>query len=259
MRFRWFTIAVLTLLMAAGCGKYGIGMASPFGAATPTNSQMSAEGQAVLQFQSVYDGVAVEIVELNASVITNASGNFALVNELADGKWTLRASYPYFSTNEQSFTVLNGVPETAVPTLYLTQLVLFRVATDTDVYQLGDTVSITLTAEAATIEPVTLSSPTTPLETFAVVHNGQTVVGSLLPGQVGEPKQITLSPGVPQTFNLFWTLDNANLEAGDYDIYAIVTDAGDYPEYFSADPALAANFNATLFDKLVPATITLAD
>jgi len=255
-RFGCLAITFAIALVAAGCGGKGLGLANPFGSSGGQGSS-SAEGQAHLQNEQNHAGITVTIVEINVSLITNTEGVYSLVNQLADGDWTLRAVYPYFSAQEQSFTVINGVLENSLQTMLLPEKIAFTVTTDKTSYTYGETVFVTLEAVNVTSDPVTIDSMTSPLEAFAVRFNGQTVAGGLFPGQNSEPEQVTLEPGVPQQSQWSWTIDNPDLAAGEYQIYGILTNSGQYPDYFDPNSDLAAQFNDSLFTKFTPATITL--
>jgi hypothetical protein len=216
------------------------------------------EGNAHLENMHNHSGISVELKEIKVSLITDSKGRFTLPTELADGDWTLRASYPYFETVDQTFTVISGIPKNDLSPMTLEQKVVFDVAPDKLVYRYGETVFITLTALNVSDDEVTIYSLTSPMAAFAVRHDGETVVGGLFPGQGAEAQEITLEPGVEQIFEMSWTIDNFDLAPGEYEIYGLLTNSGQYPDYFTPFADAASELNASLYSKLTPATIKIS-
>lgn len=245
----------LLALVMAGCGGDGMDIAAIAGG--DENPPDVLQGQVLLENMSDHSSIRIELKEIDLSLLTDAEGVYSLPNEIAEGQWTVRATYPFFSVCEQAFTMVNGVPESDLETMELVQEVMFNVEPEKPIYTYGDTVTINLHVTNVIDYPVTLSSLTSPMTAFAVRHEGVTVVGGLLPGQGAEPQSVTLEPGETQDFVLNWIIDNPELGSGEFQIYALLTVSEMFPDYFSPDSELAAELNESLFAKLVPATITI--
>ncbi len=254
-----FTViaAMLGLLALAlsGCGDDGMDIAAIAGGSE--NPPDVLQGQVLLQNMDHHGAIRIELKEIDLSLLTDDEGVYSLPNEIAEGQWTVRASYPFFSAQEQSFTMVNGVPESDLKTMELNQEVMFDVEPEKLIYTYGETVTINLHVTNVVDYEVTLSSLTSPMTAFAVRHEGVTVVGGLFPGQGAEPQSVTLAPGETQDFALNWIIDNPELGAGEFQIYALLTVSETFPDYFTPDSETAAELNESLFDKLVPATITI--
>jgi len=253
-------IPILALLLISlavfGCGDEGV-VDAVFTEDDPQPPD-ELQGSAYLENMSEHSAIRIEMKEIDLSLITDAEGNYSLPNEMAEGEWTLRASYPYFTAAEQSFTIINGMPESDLEPMELAQEVVFNVVPDKPFYTYGETVIITLNVHNVVDYPVTLSSQTSPMTAFAVRHEGATVVGGLFPGQGSEPQSVTIEPGEFVTFVMNWTIDNPDLDPGEYEIYSIVANSDSHPDYFSFDSELADELNKSLFAKLVPATISIS-
>lgn len=253
-----FILLIAAVLLPLACGDDGV-IKVGFDEVNESTTPPEVQGRALLENMTEHSGISVELEEIDINLITDAEGKFSLLNELADGEWTLRASYPFFSSIEQSFTVVKGIPETELDNMELTQQIVFDVLPDKLTYTYGDTVFITLEALNVTDEPITLYSLTSPMAAFAVRYEGTTVVGGLFPGQGSQAQEVTLEPGEVQQFSLTWIIDNFDLEPGEYKIFAVLTNSGQYPDYFSPSSDLAAELNESLFQKLTPATITIGE
>lgn len=249
---------MLTVFLALtfGCGDDGVGIDVGFDEGDTTGAPEDSTGHATLENMDNHAGISIELEEIGINLITDENGDFALITELAEGEWTLTASYPFFSPDAQAFTVVKGRPDGELRDMSLNQRVLFNVLPERPVYTYGETVVINLEVTNVTAEPQSLESLTSPMAAFAVRHAGETVVGGLFPGQGSEPQQVTLAPWETLTFTLSWTIDNYELEPGEYQIFALLTDSAHYPDYFSADEEIA-ELNASLYSKLSPATITI--
>ncbi|MDP8224868.1 MAG: hypothetical protein P9L99_16025 [Candidatus Lernaella stagnicola] len=250
---------VLLAAMLVACGDNGVGIDVGFDDPVEEGVPPEAQGSATLENMHNHSGISVELAEIGISLVTDEKGEFALISELAEGEWTLFASYPFFSTAEQNFTVVKGRPENDLDPMKLDQRVIFDVRPERPYYTYGETVVITLDATNVSGEIQKLESLSSPMAAFAVRHNSETVVGGLFPGQGSEPQEVVLQPYETLSFTLSWTIDNFDLEPGDYDIYAVLTNSAQYPDYFSPDSELAAELNNSLFSKLTPATISLAE
>ena len=216
-------------------------------------------GQVLLENMTDHSGIRVELVEIGVSLITDQDGKFSLPKEIADGEWTIRASYPYFSTVEEKFSVVGGVPESGLEPMTLTQEVVFDVLPDKPIYTFGETVNISLNVHNIVDHAITLSSASSPMTAFAVRLNDETIFGGLYPGKGAEPQSITLEAGQMEDFSITWTIDNPELPAGaEYQIYALLTVSADYPDYFATESStLSAELNDSLYSKLVPTTIII--
>lgn len=249
-------LTILFMFLVLGCGEEGMDMPVGF-----TDDQEdppeTLQGMALLENMDDHGSIRVEMMEIDLSLLTDQDGSYTLPSEIADGEWTLRASYPYFGLAERAFDVFGGVPESDLATMELTQEVVFDVVPDNTFYTHGETVTITLTVHNVAGQEITLSSSTSPMTAFAVRRDGQTVVGGLFPGQGVEPQSVTLAAGQSEDFILNWTIDNPELEPGEYKIYALLTVSGSYPDYFSQNSELAAQLNESLYSKLAPATIII--
>ena len=254
---RTLPILLLSLMILfIGCGdEDGIGAVFTEDTQEPPDV---LQGQVILENMSDHSSIRIELKEIELSLLTDAEGSYSLPGEIAEGEWTLRASYPFFSAMEQNFVVVNGTPESDLETMELVQEVVFDVVPEKLFYTYGDTVIITLYARNMTTQEVTLSSQTSPMTAFAVRHEGVTVVGGLFPGQGAEPQSVTLGPGELQEFTMSWTIDNPELDPGEYQIYALLTTSVTHPDYFKTDSDLAEELNESLYAKLVPATISLS-
>jgi hypothetical protein len=257
---RLTAILLLILLVALplGCGDDGVGIDVGFDEADDDNAPDEAQGQAVLENMQDHSGISITLEEIGINLVTDANGEFSLIAELAEGEWTLSASYPFFTSDEQAFTVVKGRPDGDLREMTLEQLVIFDVLPERQVYYHGETVLVSLEATNVTSEELTLESLTSPMASLAVRHDGETVVGGLFPGLGSEPQSVVLQPYETLSFSLSWTIDNYDLAPGEYQIYAVLTDSGHYPDYFTPDSELAAELNGSLYDKLTPATITLS-
>jgi hypothetical protein len=250
------TVAAMALaaLFFTGCGSDNIvGFDEP----ADQGSAPEVKGTAHLENMENHSGISVEMADLKVNLVTDESGKFSLMAEIADGTWTLRAVYPYFYAVEQEFTIVNGLLDSALEAMTLRQKIVFNVYVDKLTYTYGETVFITLEALNVTNDAVTLSSLSSPMDAYAVRFEDQTVVGGLFPGQGSAPQETTLAPGEVRTFEQTWTIDNYDLPPGEYQVYAALTNSAQYPNYFSAESELAAQFNESLYSKLTPATITL--
>jgi hypothetical protein len=78
-----------------------------------------------LQNQTEHSGIMVKILELNRFVITDSLGYFEF-DSLQNGKYTLTAKYPYFSSAQESINVKDNKIEQTVH-LELNQLLQFWV------------------------------------------------------------------------------------------------------------------------------------
>jgi len=252
-------VAMVGLLFLPACGDDGVGLDVGFDEGeTGENGPPEVQGYASLENMQNHAGISIKLLEIDISLVTDDSGQFSLISELADGEWTISASYPFFTEDKQSLTIVNGRPENDLQSMSLYQQIIFNVVPDKLEYTYGETVFITLEALNITNEPLTLLSGTSPMAAYAVRHEGQTVVGGLYPGQGAEPQEVELLPEEIQSFTMSWTIDNYELGPGEYQIYAILTNSGQYPEYFSAD-AGSSELNESLFSKLIPVTVTLLE
>lgn len=252
-------VALPGLLFLPACGDDGVGLDVGFDEGDVSEDAPSeVQGVASLENMQNHSGISVELLEIGISLVTDDTGEFSLISELADGEWTISASYPFFAGDEQSLTIVNGRPEADLETMILYQQVIFNVVPDKLEYTYGETVFITLEALNITDEPLSLLSATSPMAAYAVRHEDQTVVGGLYPGQGAEPQEVVLQPDEIQSFTMSWTIDNYELELGDYQIFAVLTNSDQYPEYFSSE-AETAELNESLFSKLTPVTVTLIE
>lgn len=214
-------------------------------------------GSVRLENMENHSGVRVELTEISTSLVTDDGGAFILPENLAEGEWTVKTSYPYFSDSSQTFTVKNGKPEKELQTIQMQQKIRFDVVTDKFEYLVGETVHITMTAHNLSDEDITLSSTLSPQVALAVVKEEMILVGDLLPGDLEEAESITIEPAIPQVFEISWMLDDVKMESGSYEIYSVITDNVNFPSYFSHDTTLLEQFNYTLFEKLSPAIIAV--
>lgn len=210
-----------------------------------------------LENMANHSGVRVELVEISTSLLTDMDGTYHLPENLAEGEWTLQASYPFFSLRTETFVMQSGAPADEIEPMKLSQRVHFYVSTDRENYGIGETVEITLDVLNMEDEAVTLSSLTSPQAAFAVRKDDVTVVGALLPGLGEESQSVTIEPGDEFQTTLSWVLDNNSLEPGEYHIYAVLSDNENYPNYFNPDEDLMTQFNESLFSKLVPAVVNI--
>ncbi len=256
MRGGWLILLALTLAMVvAGCGDHNK-LVSPFNDRTSAPPDV-LQGQALLENMDNHRDVRVEMEEIKLSLLTDDAGSFALPNEIADGEWTLKASYPYFASVEEKFTIINGMPDADLKPMKLGQLVAFEVQPERSFYTYGETVNITLRVTNVTNAELTISSATSPMTAFAVRHDDQTVVGGLFPGSGVEPQSVTLHAFEVQTFQLNWIIDNPDLQPGQYQIYALLCVSADYPDYYIQDTGGGSELNDSLYAKLTPAEITI--
>ncbi len=252
----WPLLLVFVLMaVVCGCGDEG-SVVSPFSDADVSTPD-ELQGQALLENMSHHGGIRVELEQIKLSLITDDAGAYSLPSEIADGEWTLKATYPYFMSVEEKFTIVNGIPESEIETMELGQQIVFDVTPERLIYTYGETVNIMVSVRNVGFEATTISSATSPMTAFAVRRDGETVVGGLFPGAGAEPQSVTLQPGEVQTFELNWIIDNPDLDVGDYQIYGILCASADYPDYFSQESSTAAELNESLYKKLTPATITI--
>ena len=247
-------LAVL-LLLAWSCGGDGFEIVGPLDETEDGPDILT--GSVKLENVENHSAVRVELVDIQTSLLTGADGEFTLPENLAEGEWTIRASYPYFTPDDQKFVVQNGTPSQSLDAMELPQRVRFSVHTDKENYVIGETVEIRLFSHNVTEEALTLSSPTSPISAVAVRKDGETILGGLLPGSDEVPESVVLEPGDVDQRTFYWPLDNAELGAGELEIYAVLTDGDNFPDYFTANTATVQQFNESLFSKLDPAVITI--
>jgi len=214
-------------------------------------------GQAFLENQEEYSGVQVELVDLALSLVTDSKGNFVLPDNMTEGQWTINASYPFFKSTSETFSVTGGLPEDKLEPLNLTQLVRFTVTCDKENYTQGETVNILLIAQNLTAEKVILASLTSPQIAFAVLKDGIIVYGDLLPGSDSTHSQVVLEPSESKVFEASWMINDATLTSGKYEIYGVVTTSQTHPNYFNPDSELKSKFNSTIYKKLTPSSIEI--
>jgi hypothetical protein len=239
--------ALLAALVWSGCGE-----ALMDAAHAPDN----LAGRVTLENQAEHSNVEVTLTlgGWSVTLLTDAGGTFTVPSDLAAGEWTMQADFPFFGRASGGFTVENGLPTSDLADLLLPRRVRFDVTTDAPAYRLGDPVEITLVAGNTGDETIVLKSATSPMFAVAVVADGRTHIGSLMPGSNPTPEEVTLAPGEQRTFQVTWRTEATPLAPGFYNVYAILAASETYPDFFSADfPEL----NDALFAKLVPAPIEL--
>jgi hypothetical protein len=250
------TAALLIAAAFAGCTDQLGNQLSGFDKENPAEIPHSIlTGYAFLQQQTDHSYIRVDLPVAGFSMLTDTQGAYQLPKDLSDGDWTIRAQYPYYRTEEQTFSVSKGVPENPLDSMELLQAVQFTITTNGTFFTLGSTLIMTVAAENISTRNVTLQSTTSPMAAFAVRGDGETVAGGLFPGDVPDPESVTLDPGDTKYFELRWKIDDPNIMSGDYEVYAVLTDNGTHPEYFDKSETATPEFNASLFGKLRPANI----
>jgi hypothetical protein len=245
-----------TMLLIGSCTGDGFEIVGPLDEAGDVPEILT--GSVQLENMEDHASVRVELEEIETSILTEDDGTFTLPENLAEGEWTVQASYPYFSTAEQTFVIQNGTPSQSLNPMELTQIVKFNVFTDKTSYALGEAVEITLFIQnVSEDQTVTLSSPTTPQTVVAVRQENETILGGLTPGSDPIPESLELAPGDFDERSFYWPLDDAKIGTGEFEIFALVTDPDNYPNYFSTDDEMLSQFNESLFTKLIPAVITI--
>lgn len=214
-------------------------------------------GSVLLENMEDHSGISVKLEEIDASLVTEMDGTFTLPENLAEGEWSLVADYPYFQTMSQTFIIKNGQPEEKLETMEMEQNIQFSVWTDHPDYFVGDTVYVTVIAENLIGEPITLSSNSSPQLAIAIRQEGEILLGGLFPGNEEEPSLLTIEPDEPYETEVSWEIDNALLASGEYEVYALLTDGVNYPNYFDPDPARSEKFNNTLYSKIDYAIIRI--
>lgn len=222
-----------------------------------------------LENQQDHSGITVTVVEADTSVYTAADGSYTLP-PLPDGTWTLRALYPWYSTAEQTFTIVNGEPTKPIADMTLKQEIAFEVSTDKSSYAMGDIVRITLISRNISERRVTLETTSGPMQAYAVRKNGQTIEGGLRPGVLTVMVEKAFQPGDVDTTYMDWNTSRYPPPGpGAYEIYAALTtgrtysdsDTTTYWHYFELSylvpPDISQMLSESLFSKLVPAIITL--
>ena len=255
MKRKLIYLAIFALLFAVACGEDGFDIVGPLDSEDAAPDILT--GEVVLENMNDHAGVRVELLEIETSLLTNGDGSFILPENLAEGEWTLAASYPFFSSVNQAFVVQNGLPADDLDRMDMRQQVRFTVSCDKAAYAVGETVSILLFIENLTEQTISLSSETGPQTAFAIRQQGQTLIGGLYPGTEQGSVSISIEANGYATYETTWVPENAQLMSGEYELYGIVADQLNYPAYFTPEVGQINPLNESLFTKLVPAVFTI--
>lgn len=247
--------ALFGLLLLVSCGEGGLDIVSPLDGEGEAPDILT--GEVVLENMNDHAGVRIELMEIETSLLSNEDGSFILPENLAEGEWTITASYPFFSQTSQKFVIQNGMPSDELESMEMHQQIRFTVLTDKESYFVGETIEITLMVENLVSETITLASETSPQAALALRKDGATLMGSLLPGEGESPEGMTLDEGETRFIEASFPLSNAQLVPGVYDLYGVLADGTNYPLYFTSDEEPLDSLNETLFAKLTPTSLVI--
>lgn len=283
------------------------------------------EGNTVIRasFEDVYDEVFVEVfIFLGRVILENQvdhaavmiswlrddnkedylptdSLGYYVIPQLEDGKWIVKAEYPYYGWQSDTIFVTNGKPQRMLKTLFLTQQLAFEVFLDKTEYSVNDTLWIQFTATNLTDYTLLIRSLNYPIhETgYAITENDEPLIIEstlsegfvwgytfysagfpaldyriLQPGEtILEPYRDTSSDEI--YIDLMELYELGAIQKGKtYQIYAGYIGDRSYPwEYFTSlyahiTPSLynpeakhLKLFNYSLYKKLTPVSITVTD
>ncbi|MCZ7582176.1 MAG: carboxypeptidase-like regulatory domain-containing protein [Deltaproteobacteria bacterium] len=250
-------IAVTAIVAGAACSDEFGNKLSGFDTDDSEQSLDDAlTGQAFLDVESEHSFIRVQAEEGGFSVLTNSNGLFRLPQDLSEGEWEITASYPYFHPVSQAFSVSRGLPTKPLEGMVLPRAVEFSITTNGSFFTRDSTLTITLAAENVSTEPVILSSSRSPMAAYALRLDGVTLAGGLFPGNTDEAQDVLLAPSETKYFELNVVIP-ADLPAGDYLFYAILTTDLTHPEYFDPSEGTASAFNESLYAKLDSAAIRI--
>lgn len=214
------------------------------------------QGRVLLQNQADHYGVKIDLIMEGSeiSLITAEDGTYTIPPELNPGTWTITAEFPFFAQADTEIEIKNGLPVADPEEMILPQQIRFQVFTDQSQYFFNESVVIDLMVSNDSDQEITLSSDTSPIMAYAIVKDGEILVGSLMPGNGKTPDEIIIPAGGMEAFQAEWSTEATTLEPGIYEVYAILAASASYPDFFRPD---AVELNHTLFDKLIPVEIEL--
>jgi len=233
-------------------------------------SKMPYSPRVYLEGQEDHSWITVRVVEADTFVFTASDGSYVLP-PLGDGTWTLRASYPWYSTEEQRVVIEEGAVSQPIADMTLRREIVFEVQTDRASYRLGEKVQITLISKNLTGQAITLESVSASMDCYVVLRDREVIRGQLGPGPADMVDRREFRPWGADTTRRYWnTRAHPPPGPGEYKIYACLApdlrivnqDTTYYGYYFyryGRHPSLGvpATITESLFPKIASVTIKI--